>query len=358
MAPRTKKAADAIDKRRSRQQHIILQTLPPLVFSTPTNTVTIRFTMATPDVKQTRPQSSGTFGGDRHSQHSVDRHSQHSGDLPVDSADIAYVQQTVQHLEYRIGQQITSVKQELTQRVDSLDAKFVTLDAKVDRLDAKAVSLDRKIDGVESTMNKGFHGVDLRFIELYRTTKERFAEVDERFNKVDKRFNKVDERFNKVDERFNKVDERFNKVDERFDKVDERFNRLEGEMNERFNKLEGEMKSMRDDIRTMMLLLQMQQGAPTQSPPRIVEHPPSSHSHDAASGFTRSRYVSDASQSSAAGPSSPRHRQGPSAEASGDEASLSASEREATAHNVLRKIGRLARYGSRIFRRTGEDSAQ
>ncbi|RDX45195.1 hypothetical protein OH76DRAFT_1559265 [Lentinus brumalis] len=176
-------------------------------------------------------------------------------------------------------------------------------------------------------MNKRFHGVDLRFIESNRTTKEKFAEVDERFNKVD-------ERFDKVDERFAEVDERFNKVDERFDKVDERFNRLE-----------EEMKSMRDDIRSIMHMLQMQQGAP----PRIVEHPPSSHSHDAASGFTRSRYVSDASQSSAAGPSSPRHRQGFFAEVSGDEASFSSSKRGARAHKVLRTIQRMASFGADLF---------
>ncbi|RDX50770.1 hypothetical protein OH76DRAFT_1402397 [Lentinus brumalis] len=240
----------------------------------------------------------------------------------------------------------------MTQRVDSLDAKFVTLDAKVDRLDAKAVSLDRKIDGVESNMNKGFHGVDLRFIESSRTTKERFDEAKKNIQQIGSSLKAFEKN---VDQRFEKnVDQRFDRLEERFDRLEENTNSMQGEI----KTMRDEMKSMRDDIRTMMLLLQRQQGAPTQSPPRIVEHPPPSHSHDAASGFTRSRYVSDASQSSGAGPSSPRHRQGPSAEAIGDEASLSASEREATAHNVLRKIGRLAHYGSRIFRRTGEDSAQ
>ena len=60
MAPRTKRSADAIDKQRPRRQHIILQTLPPVVLSTPTNTITIRFAMSAASLKSFRPQSLGS----------------------------------------------------------------------------------------------------------------------------------------------------------------------------------------------------------------------------------------------------------------------------------------------------------
>ena len=45
MAPSKEQAVHAINKRRPRR--IILQTLPPVVLSTPTNAITVRFTMST-----------------------------------------------------------------------------------------------------------------------------------------------------------------------------------------------------------------------------------------------------------------------------------------------------------------------
>ncbi|KAI0744374.1 hypothetical protein C8Q80DRAFT_1186571 [Daedaleopsis nitida] len=58
MARNLPKAIDAIDKSRPPRRHIILQTLPPIVFSTPTSSLTVRFAMTTPIVKSNRVSSS------------------------------------------------------------------------------------------------------------------------------------------------------------------------------------------------------------------------------------------------------------------------------------------------------------
>ena len=139
----------------------------------------------------------------------------------------------------------------------------------------------------------------------------------------------------RMDDLDSTMNEKFEVVNKKFEAVDRRF-----------NKLEHEMKSMRDDIHFIMRMLhQMSQGAPVEVPPLIVEHPPSSHSHDAANDDSRSlsavSYSSDASQRSAPGPSSsPRHRQETSAIGGEDHVSLSPSKRE-TKEQLLR-IRRIA----------------
>ena len=52
MAPKHKKdTEDAIDKRRVRRPRVVLRTLPPIVFSTPNNIVTLQLTMSASGVK-------------------------------------------------------------------------------------------------------------------------------------------------------------------------------------------------------------------------------------------------------------------------------------------------------------------
>ena len=128
--------------------------------------------------------------------------------------------------------------------------------------------------------------------------------------------------------------------------VHTRMDDMESTMKEKFKAVEHEMKSMRDDIHFIMRMLhQMSQGAPVEVPPLIVEHPPSSHSHDAAEDDSRSPsslgHSSDPSQRSAPGPSSsPRHRQETSAIGGEDHVSLSPSTQE-TKERFLR-IRRIA----------------
>ncbi|KAI0682858.1 hypothetical protein C8T65DRAFT_686433 [Cerioporus squamosus] len=309
MAPRTKKAADAIDKRRSRRQHIILQTLPPVVFSTPTHTVTIRFAMSAINLKQGRPESldyaSSSVPSVRQSFQSSlaseptgvgktspspshkpashktfgsggDRTSQHSGYVQAEYADVEDVEENAQRLEIRLQQEGTSIRQEMKQQVDRLDAKIDHVLENV--LPKQFISVDARIDDLDKLMNKNFE----------------------------------------------RAENNFQAVGRRFDRLEMDVNGVKDEIKE----VKEEMKAMREDIHSIMLMLQMQQGASTH-------------------GHARSRYTSDASQLSAAGPSSPRRHQGPSVDAGDDEISLSSSKRETS--QLFRTIRRMASRGSEIL---------
>ncbi|KAI0703674.1 hypothetical protein C8T65DRAFT_255971 [Cerioporus squamosus] len=274
--------------------------------------------MSTVDVKQGRPQSlDSTYSPAPSARQSIQSTHSPTPELVGDGktspslSAVGHVkggntpQSGVQHAAYAQSAEVEGIKhsvRRLEVRLDQEGTLISKMKQQVDRLDAK-------IDHV-----------------LEKVLPNQFASVDARFDDIEKTMN----------ERFEEVSKNFRQVDDNFEAVDQRFDRLE-----------NEIQSMRDDIRLIMRMLQIQQGAPTQSPPRIVEYPPSSDSHDAASGHARSRYTSDASQLSAAGPSSPRRHQGPSVDAGDDEISLSSSKRETS--QLFRTIRRMASRGSEIL---------
>ncbi|RPD59072.1 hypothetical protein L226DRAFT_536368 [Lentinus tigrinus ALCF2SS1-7] len=331
MAPRTKRPANSIDKQCPRRQHIILQTLPSVVLSTPTDTITIRFAMstATANLKQVLPQSPistpppasrppsrsestgdgkkspsasiGTFG------HRIERGSR--GGVGQRAGPDEGVQDAISYLEGHIDDEGASIRQEIQQQVDDLE----------ERMDTKFKEVEEKMD-------------------------TKFKEVDEKMNT---KFKEVDERFKKVDERFDKLEKDMNA---KFKEVDEKMNAKFKEVDERFDKLEREVKSMPETIAHM--LRQMQQGAQIQVPLiQVTQPPPSSHSHDAASGDSRSstpgtletlEFARFSLESSAEGPySSAQGLTGLTADAGGDDAGLSGGV-EGTMRSIVRITSRIS----------------
>ncbi|RPD61348.1 hypothetical protein L227DRAFT_600293 [Lentinus tigrinus ALCF2SS1-6] len=264
MATRTKRAADAIDKRRPRRQHIILQTLPPVVFSTPTNTISIRLAMSTASVKSdtlslgSAPSARSSLQSSQSAQAQDPvgdgKHSPSLSDIvSTDMVKTSVLTQAINSLHARIDQRDASLRQELQVAKDELRAETKQ---QGDRLEAK---IDHALE----------HDLPLQFLAVHN----------------------------------------------RLDHVEKSMQSLEKSMRD-------EMNSMRNEI--MQMLQQIQQGV--QVHPLIVEQPPS----------PTLEFASDASERSAAGPSSPRHHQGLSAEARADRDSVSSSTRKL--EGVLRRI--------------------
>ncbi|RPD75622.1 hypothetical protein L226DRAFT_50251 [Lentinus tigrinus ALCF2SS1-7] len=260
MAPRTKRAADAIDKRRPRRQHIILQTLPPVVFSTPTNTISIRLAMSTASVKSdtlslgSAPSARSSLQSSQSAQAQDPvgdgKHSPSLSDIvSTDMVKTSVLTQAINSLHARIDQRDASLRQELQVARDELRAETKQ---QGDRLEAK---IDHALE----------HDLPLQFLAVY----------------------------NRIDDVEKTMTENFRAVDRKLELITH-------------------------------MLQQMQQGV--QAPPLIVEQPPS----------PTLEFASDDSERDAAGPSSPRHHQGLSAEARADRDSVSSSTRKL--EGVLRRI--------------------
>ncbi|RPD75674.1 hypothetical protein L226DRAFT_570659 [Lentinus tigrinus ALCF2SS1-7] len=262
--------------------------------------------MSTASLKSERSHSLGSAPSARSSLSSQSAQTQDPAEdvqRPPSFTDIIStdpVTRAVDLLHARIGQQSASFRQELQGAKDELRAE---MKQQGDRLEAKIgiveKSVHARIDDVEQTMTENFDTVDKNFVRM--------------------------------DKNFETINKNFKIVDRSFKAVDQRFNKLEDEM----KSMRDEMKSMRDDIHSIMRMLErMQPGPSNQAPPLIVEQPPSTHSHD------------DAVQRSEAGPSSPRHRQGLSVEASGDNVSLLSS-----TSKVKEGLQLIRRVTSRLLRR-------
>ena len=101
-----------------------------------------------------------------------------------------------------------------------------------------------EIKSLRQDMTERFDQVDQRFIQV----DQRFDQVDQRFIQVDQRFDQVDQRFIQVDQRFDQVDQRFIQVDQRFDQVDQRLDSIDN----RLSWLEKHEES--DIIATLMVI--------------------------------------------------------------------------------------------------------
>ena len=222
MAPSKEHAVHAINKRRPRR--IILQTLPPVVLSTPTNAITVRFTMstaATAGLKsivpvatselhslvprpvpqfvaaptetsaQTPPSAGDAILRKHPSGRTVD--SKDRADQPVGGVSEEELQQAIDRLENRIEQECALVRQELRwelrqdfrrevarldHRLDALDKSMTIqfssvlsslhglhtsingLATRIDGLATRPDGLIARIDNFEKTMNMWFDRLD------------------------------------------------------------------------------------------------------------------------------------------------------------------------------------------------------
>ncbi|KAI0747136.1 hypothetical protein C8Q80DRAFT_822878 [Daedaleopsis nitida] len=165
MAPTTTKPADTIDKRRP---HIILQTLTPLVFNTPTNTVTVRFTMSTPSLKSDPPRSSFSDSSSARLsfQSSVSAQTREPvGDGKSSPALSAVGTGVLARAELETAKD--ELRAEMKMHADRLEAKIdtriqdleVKMDAKIDHLretvlPQQITHLDARIDDVEQHLKQ------------------------------------------------------------------------------------------------------------------------------------------------------------------------------------------------------------
>ncbi|RPD61643.1 hypothetical protein L227DRAFT_574139 [Lentinus tigrinus ALCF2SS1-6] len=189
MAPSTKKVADAIDKRRPRRQHIILQNLPPLVLSTPTNTITIQFAMSAPTTAlkpfpgqpmastapapaapppsesqaaestgapvSEKPPSFGTFGGpNRNSRHSAD---QRTSVEEVESAVWRLetrMDQETQSIRAHIDQETKSIREEISQLEGRMDIQFRLLDNRVNEVNSRVTEVHAQLQDIKGILEQ------------------------------------------------------------------------------------------------------------------------------------------------------------------------------------------------------------
>ncbi|KAL7277273.1 hypothetical protein ACG7TL_009126 [Trametes sanguinea] len=159
MAP-TNQTSDEITKPNSRQPHIILLTLPPSSFTTPTQSLRVRFSVHTNRqdklYRMDRPPSSHTFG------HGGRTTSASSSSLPG-----AREVQTIMDAQAHILMDISTIRGDvdslkgLKSKVDNLELKVVNLEIevthmgqKLNRLEAKVETLDGKVEGLDRKMDQ------------------------------------------------------------------------------------------------------------------------------------------------------------------------------------------------------------
>ncbi|KAI0716676.1 hypothetical protein C8Q76DRAFT_794940 [Earliella scabrosa] len=200
MAPRTKDSDDAIDKVYPSRPHIILRTLPPLVLSTPNNTVTFRFAMATSALKSpfSPPHARHSFGIND----------------PVDDdrgSTNTNVQTDDGRPDFRQPDDIRDEFRRLDERVDFISTKFAedleiagrTVTQHLDRIGkndpAHIVNLEEKMKTLESKLTKTDGDMKSAFKWLNQESIKRQQEVDQRFAQMDQRFDKMEQRFNDLE---------------------------------------------------------------------------------------------------------------------------------------------------------------
>ncbi|MBT2686742.1 hypothetical protein J7I93_00945 [Bacillus sp. ISL-47] len=101
----------------------------------------------------------------------------------------------------------------------------------------------KAIQQLENQMNNRFDNVDQRFIEV----DHRFDKVDQKFIEVDQRFDKVDQKFIEVDQRFDKVEQKLVEVDHRFDEVNQKLaenDKQFGEMDQKLDRIETTLNTI------------------------------------------------------------------------------------------------------------------
>ncbi|KAI0764858.1 hypothetical protein C8Q74DRAFT_1219773 [Fomes fomentarius] len=178
--------------------------------------------------------------------------------------------------------------------------------------------------------------------ELHATKNELRKEMKAHVDRIDAKIERIVVHLNRDSKITNKNTEN---VEARFDRVDARFDGVEKYVEARFDRLENEVKSMRNDmnsiqsdIRIIMQTLRAQQGSSSQLPPLVAERPSSIHPLDDVNDDSRSLSSnSNASQRSAAGPSSRRRARDASAKQSTVQVNLSEKELKVT-QRVLRKL--------------------
>ncbi|KAI0747141.1 hypothetical protein C8Q80DRAFT_823370 [Daedaleopsis nitida] len=296
MAPTTTKPADTIDKRRP---HIILQTLTPLVSNTPTNTVTVRFTMSTPSLKSDPPRSSFSDSSSARLsfQSSVSAQTREPvGDGKSSPALSAVGTGVLARAELETAKD--ELRAEMKVHADRLEAKIDT------RIQDLEVKMDAKIDHLRETI-----------------LPQQIIHIDARIDDLEKH------------------------MQDNFQRVDARADNMEKYMQENFQAMQNRMQQMQDSIDLILRVLSERQPAdPRMQLPAIhVQHSP-----DAPTGVAHSPIspdsASDASLRGAAGPSSPQ------ALAGDDGISLSPSDhREIT--GIFRNIRRVASRGSDIMKK-------
>ena len=290
MAPKRKDTEDTIDKPNTRRPQIVLRTLPPIVFTSPTNPLTFQLTMSVSGVKPLRctsPLISSVFvvmlfcfpwvceclsNPTAAPAPQLEGRPSYERDFGISSHEVYADTAVVQREFDRVNERVDDVKKDLKATRDALDQKISGLETRLTtKIDEQKSYMDRKFEQQEEKFQRRMSQLQLNLENALETQSEDVAARLDRMDKrVDERLAKVDERFAKVDERFNKVDERFNKVDERFDKVEGRLDTMEKDIGQ---------------IKQMLQQLLMQGGAPPtplpsassqvpllDNPPEVVVH--------------------------------------------------------------------------------------
>ena len=78
------------------------------------------------------------------------------------------------------------------------------------------------------------------------------VQVTPEFHRLDGRIEKLDGRIDRLDGRIDQLD---GKIDTNLKVINQRFNRLENDMDNRFDRVEGEIRTIRNDIKTILLRL-------------------------------------------------------------------------------------------------------
>ena len=85
------------------------------------------------------------------------------------------------------------------------------------------------------------------------------VQVTPEFHRLDARIEKLDGRIDQLDGRIDQLDGRIDQLDGKIDTnlkvINQRFNRLENDMDTRFDRVEGEIRTIRNDIKTILLRL-------------------------------------------------------------------------------------------------------
>ena len=279
MAPKRKDTEDTIDKPNTRRPQIVLRTLPPIVFTSPTNPLTFQLTMSVSGVKPLRctsPLISSVFvvmlfcfpwvcecssNPTAAPAPQLEGRPSYERDFGISSHEVYADTAVVQREFDRVNERVDDVKKDLKATRDALDQKISGLETRLTtKIDEQKSYMDRKFEQQEEKFQRRMSQLQLNLDNALETHSE---DVAARFDRMDK----------KVDERFAKVDERFAKVDERFDKVEGRLDTMERDIGQ---------------IKQMLQQLLMQGGAPPtplpsassqapllDNPPEVVVHPAS-----------------------------------------------------------------------------------
>ena len=278
MAPKRKDTEDTIDKRYTRRPQIVLRTLPPIVFTSPTSALAFQLTMSVSGIKPSRCTSSLiSFSPALPSFPSflatwclsdpvvaaapqLEGRPSYERDFGIGSYEEYAKPQVVKREFERANERVDEVKRDLKIARDTLDEKITGLETR----------LTAKIDAQKAYMDDKFEQQEKKFQERNSQLQLNLdSALDTHYESVSRRFNEIDK---KVDERFAKVDERFSNVEERLDTIEEDI---------------GDMKDDIKQIKQMLQHLLTQGGVPPTplpssssqaqflpNPPRVVVHSP------------------------------------------------------------------------------------